>query len=95
MWLGSGLHAKLDRLQLAGSLDETQAGLASSCVVNIGHETISICCVEEGISAPRTRVRLLYGGNDVAETMLWLLHKKLAFPFATIFSFSSHFPLLA
>ena len=31
------------------------AGVQSACVVDIGHQKISVSCVEEGISLPSTR----------------------------------------
>ena len=39
------------------------AGIATACVVNIGHSTTSVCCVEDGISLSFTRVQLDYGGS--------------------------------
>lgn len=56
------------------------AGLGYACVVDCGDQKVSVSCVEDGISQPNTRVRLEYGGGDVAQCYFWLL-KKCAFPF--------------
>ncbi len=56
------------------------AGLNLACVVDVGHEKVSISCVEDGISLPNTRIRLGYGGADITQTLHWLL-QKCAFPY--------------
>ncbi|XKL61734.1 hypothetical protein PGB90_001567 [Kerria lacca] len=56
------------------------AGLSFACVVDVGHEKLSISCVEDGISLQNTRVRLGYGGADITQTFHWLL-QKCAFPY--------------
>ncbi|KAJ3126885.1 actin-like protein arp8 [Nowakowskiella sp. JEL0407] len=43
------------------------SGLSSACVVDIGAQTISISCVEEGICLADTRINLVYGGDDVTK----------------------------
>ena len=49
------------------------SGLSSACVVDCGSQKTSICCVEDGISLPSTRVTLNYGGNDITRCFFWLL----------------------
>lgn len=59
------------------------SGLPSACVVDVGAEKTSICCVEDGISLPSTRVTLNYGGNDITRCFYWLL-KMANFPYRSI-----------
>ena len=49
------------------------SGLSSACVVDCGAQKTSICCVEDGISLPATRLTLNYGGNDITRSFFWLL----------------------
>ncbi|KAL5473103.1 hypothetical protein EMCRGX_G027548 [Ephydatia muelleri] len=56
------------------------AGLSIACVVNVGDERTHICCVEEGVSNPNTRVTLHYGGSDITRLFYWLL-KEIHFPY--------------
>jgi actin-related protein 8 len=50
-------------------------------VVDVGDQKTSISCVEDGISHPRTRVHLDYGGADVTRILLFLLRKSGCFPY--------------
>ncbi|PWY73610.1 actin-like ATPase domain-containing protein [Aspergillus heteromorphus CBS 117.55] len=59
------------------------AGFTSACVVDIGAQKTSICCVEEGMCLENSRVNLKYGGSDVTETFIrMMLHDH--FPYADI-----------
>ncbi|KAJ5363710.1 uncharacterized protein N7496_009423 [Penicillium cataractarum] len=59
------------------------AGFTSACVVDIGAQKTSICCVEEGMCIENSRVNLKMGGNDVTETFTkMMLHDH--FPYADI-----------
>jgi actin-related protein 8 len=59
------------------------AGFTSACVVDIGAQKTSICCVEEGMCIENSRVNLKMGGNDVTETFIkMMLHDH--FPYADI-----------
>ena len=49
------------------------AGLSSACVVDIGDEKTNICCVEDGISNPSTRLTLHVGGSDITRLFYDLL----------------------
>ncbi|KAJ5273192.1 hypothetical protein N7478_008317 [Penicillium angulare] len=59
------------------------AGFTSACVVDIGAQKTSICCVEEGMCLENSRVNLKMGGRDVTETFTkMMLHDH--FPYADI-----------
>ncbi|EEH38989.2 hypothetical protein PAAG_01451 [Paracoccidioides lutzii Pb01] len=49
------------------------AGYTSACVVDIGAQKTSICCVEEGMCIESSRVNLKYGGTDVTETFIKMM----------------------
>ena len=49
------------------------AGFPAACVVDLGDQCTKISCVEEGISLPGTQIYLPYGGDDVTQTLAWLL----------------------
>ncbi|KAI4189473.1 MAG: hypothetical protein L6R41_001435 [Letrouitia leprolyta] len=59
------------------------AGYTSACVVDLGAQKTSICCVEEGMCLENSRINLKYGGADVTETFIrMMLHDH--FPYAEI-----------
>ena len=59
------------------------SGVTQACVVDIGAQKTSICCVEEGMCLENSRVNLKYGGADVTETFLrMMLHDH--FPYQEI-----------
>ena len=49
------------------------AGYLSACVVDIGAQKTSICCVEEGMCIEDSRVNLKYGGADVTESFIKMM----------------------
>ncbi|XP_032825583.1 actin-related protein 8 [Petromyzon marinus] len=55
-------------------------GLSCACVVDIGDQKTSICCVEDGISHRHTRLFLEYGGSDVTRCF-YLLMQRSGFPY--------------
>lgn len=59
------------------------AGYTSACVVDIGAQKTSICCVEEGMCMENSRVNLKYGGFDVTETFIKMMLYD-HFPYADI-----------
>ena len=59
------------------------AGYSSACVLDIGAQKTSICCVEEGMCIENSRVNLKYGGADVTETFIKMLLFD-HFPYADI-----------
>ncbi|KAL3474909.1 hypothetical protein BJX99DRAFT_247952 [Aspergillus californicus] len=59
------------------------AGFTSACVVDVGAQKTSICCVEEGMCIENSRVNLKYGGADVTELFIkMMLHDH--FPYEEI-----------
>lgn len=49
------------------------AGYSSSCIVDVGAQKTSICCVEEGMCLENSRINLKYGGDDVTETFVKMM----------------------
>ena len=49
------------------------AGFIASCVVDVGAQKTSICCVEEGMCIENSRINLKYGGADVTETFIKMM----------------------
>ncbi|KAJ5753639.1 uncharacterized protein N7511_007792 [Penicillium nucicola] len=59
------------------------AGFTSACVVDIGAQKTSICCVEEGMCIENSRVNLKFGGQDMTEAFVkMMLHDH--FPYTDI-----------
>ena len=59
------------------------SGVTQACVVDIGAQKTSICCVEDGMCIEDSRVNLKYGGADVTETFVkMMLHDY--FPYQEI-----------
>ncbi|XP_055503485.1 actin-related protein 8 isoform X2 [Leucoraja erinacea] len=56
------------------------SGLSSACVVDVGEQKTSVCCVEDGVSHRNTRLRLAYGGADVTRCYYWLMQRS-GFPY--------------
>ncbi|KAG7999659.1 Actin-related protein 8 [Nibea albiflora] len=56
------------------------SGLSSACVVDVGDQKTSLCCVEDGVSHRNSRLCLAYGGADVTRTFFWLL-QRAGFPY--------------
>lgn len=59
------------------------AGFSTACIVDIGAQKTSICCVEEGMCIENSRVNLKMGGQDVTETFVKMLLYN-HFPYADI-----------
>lgn len=49
------------------------AGYGIACVVDIGAQKSSICCVDEGLCIEESRVNLKMGGADVTETFIKMM----------------------
>ena len=49
------------------------AGFIASCVVDVGAQKTSICCVEEGMCIENSRINLKYGGADVTDTFIKMM----------------------
>lgn len=59
------------------------AGVSTACVIDIGAQTSSVACVEEGMIIPDSRVNLKFGGEDVTLALVKLLLMS-SFPYAEI-----------
>ena len=59
------------------------AGYVQACVVDVGAQKTSICCVEEGMCIENSRINLKYGGADVTETFIRMMLYD-HFPYADI-----------
>lgn len=51
--------------------------ISSAVVVDIGHEKINVCCVDEGVILPKTLVRKNYGLKHISKTMIKLFNSKI------------------
>src|ERR1700761_9737129 len=49
------------------------AGYSISCVVDIGAQKTSICCVEDGMCVEDSRMNIKYGGWDVTEALMKMI----------------------
>ncbi|KAL7422269.1 Actin-like protein arp8 [Cryptotrichosporon argae] len=56
------------------------AGMSTACVVDIGAQTTSVTCVDEGLVNADTRMTLAYGGDDVTSALVTLL-QRCSFPY--------------
>jgi actin-related protein 8 len=52
--------------------------VSSACVVDIGHEKINICCVDEGVVLPRTLVRKNFGSKDVSKILAKIFSERIS-----------------
>ncbi|KAI0243528.1 actin-like protein arp8, partial [Massospora cicadina] len=59
------------------------AGISSACVVNVGAQTTSVACVEEGFCFPHSRIAMPYGGDDVTALLIKLLQRH-SFPYEAL-----------
>lgn len=49
------------------------AGYGVACVVDVGAQKTSICCVDEGLCVEESRVNLKMGGSDVTDTFIKMM----------------------
>lgn len=49
------------------------AGYSMACIVDIGAQKTSICCVEDGMCIEESRMNLKYGGMDVTELFMKMM----------------------
>jgi actin-related protein 8 len=54
----------------------------SACVVDIGYEKISICCVDEGVILPGTVIRKNFGSKHINEMLLHTLVSRKLFGYS-------------
>lgn len=50
--------------------------MSSACVVDIGYEKTTICCVDEGVILPGTVVRKNFGSRHLNDTLYYLLQSR-------------------
>jgi actin-related protein 8 len=59
------------------------AGYSISCVVDVGAQKTTVCCVDDGMCVEDSRVNLKYGGMDVTELFMKMMLYDY-FPYADI-----------
>lgn len=59
------------------------AGYVSTCVVDVGAQKTSICCVEDGMCIEDSRINLKMGGDDVTELFIKMMLAD-SFPYQDI-----------
>ncbi|XP_023633325.1 actin-related protein 9 [Capsella rubella] len=47
-------------------------GLSTACIVNMGAQTSTVVCIEDGVSLPNTEKILPFGGEDICRCLLWI-----------------------
>lgn len=57
------------------------AGFTTCCIVDLGAQKTSVCCVEDGMVVDNSRVNLKYGGQDVTEAFIKMITYN-HFPYA-------------
>ncbi|KAJ2079613.1 actin-like protein arp8 [Coemansia sp. RSA 988] len=67
-------------VQQSSALVTFGAGFSSACVVDVGAQKTSICCVEDGYCAQESRVTTMYGGDDITR-FLFSLFMRSKFPY--------------
>ncbi|PRP82290.1 hypothetical protein PROFUN_10362, partial [Planoprotostelium fungivorum] len=81
----------LNRLKLHSILFQVSSvcatfgfGVPTACVVDIGHQTTSISCVDEGLATPGSRIYMNYGGDNITRKLLWHLKHSERHPFPDV-----------
>ncbi|KAL7273763.1 Actin-like protein arp8 [Rhizina undulata] len=59
------------------------AGFSQACIVDIGAQKTSICCVEEGMCVTDSRINIKYGGQDITEALIKMM-LSCSFPYTDI-----------
>jgi len=54
--------------------------VSSACVVDIGHEKINVCCVDEGVIIPHTLIRKNFGSKDISKLLLKIFNERINDP---------------
>lgn len=57
------------------------AGYPTCCIVDVGAQKTSICCVDEGMCIENSRINLRYGGADITDTFMKMMLAD-SFPYA-------------
>ncbi|XP_065846529.1 actin-related protein 8-like [Oscarella lobularis] len=77
----SRLHFAAALIQQESACTAYGAGVPTACIVDVGDEKTSVCCIEDGIVNPASRFILNYGGRDITD-VLYQLMKQASFPYA-------------
>lgn len=56
------------------------AQMSNACVIDVGAVKSTVCCVEDGLILPDTRIVLNVGGDDITETF-YVLMQQSCFPY--------------
>jgi actin-related protein 8 len=59
------------------------AGFSQACIVDVGAQKTSVCCIDEGMCVAESRINIKYGGFDVTELLFRLLLQN-SFPYKSI-----------
>lgn len=54
------------------------AAVSSACVVDIGHEKISVCCVDEGVIMPQTLIRKNFGLKWLSKSLCKIFAERIS-----------------
>ncbi|EGP89779.1 actin-related protein, ARP8 class [Zymoseptoria tritici IPO323] len=49
------------------------AGFSTACIVDMGAQKTTVCCIEDGMCFEESRINLKYGGYDVTETFVKMM----------------------
>ncbi|CAL1411140.1 unnamed protein product [Linum trigynum] len=55
-------------------------GLSTACVVNMGAQTTTVICIEDGAALPNTEKTLQFGGEDISRCLLWTQRHHQTWP---------------
>ncbi|CAH2046596.1 unnamed protein product, partial [Thlaspi arvense] len=55
-------------------------GLSTACIVNMGAQTSTVVCIEDGVSLPNTEKILPFGGDDICRCLLWIQRHYQSWP---------------
>lgn len=58
------------------------AGFSQACIVDIGAQKTSVCCVEEGMVVAESRLNTKFGGQDVTDAFMRMLFRS-SFPYSS------------
>lgn len=56
------------------------SGISAACVVDVGAQSTTISCVDDGICLPDSRIRMRFGGDDITHAFAKFLMKS-SFPY--------------
>lgn len=59
------------------------AGISTACIIDVGAQKTSVACVEEGMCITDSRVKILFGGDDITIALAKLLMRS-NFPYSEL-----------